>query len=235
MLVYNIKINILAILILLCLLSCGNSSIDVKRNKENKRDTINSGVLKKPVKIQSKSVSFNILNFKFQLDSLLSIIEHKKFIFNWKCDTINAKTDDKILWYFGKNGLFNLLDPENFETLVLNHFYEPSSRKILRIYLIEGFAIDTTKSESAFQKIYKKKNGKLEIIADDGTEYYYINHGLTGLSDYVIQKGKMIYWINVSAQYSKTNFDKIITIFKSNLNQQTPKDSIKCYYNQGCE
>lgn len=226
---------LIAFLILLFLFSCRNSNQNTHKNIENKNDTLASGNKNVTKQLIQTKESFNLLNFRKQLDSLLSKFEHKKLKLNWDSDTISSKSNNYILSYFQKGIFINLLKPERFDTIIMNHFYDPSTRKVLRIYLIEAFYSDSTKSKSLFQKIYKQKNNKIEMIEDDGPESYYINYGLTGLYDFVVRKGKIIYWINASSQYSKVNFNKIINIFKSNLNDNIIQDSIKCNYNQGCE
>ena len=59
---------------------------------------------------QDVKTKFNVLQFKSQLDSLLSNIEYHNFYFQLNIDTINEKSDSKILWHFGKSGLFKIIN-----------------------------------------------------------------------------------------------------------------------------
>jgi hypothetical protein len=174
---------------------------------------------------------FDIYRFKSQLDSLLSIVEYKNFQFQLNIDTINEKTNPAVLWNFrDKFGLFKIIDSKNTSQLVLYHLFDPKTRKVLRIYLIEASYNDSITFDNVYQTfILEKDRKKLFIIEDDENEYY-INYRLTWLNDYVIVLENKIYWLNVSQQYSMKNFNAIIDYFKDNLNVKNYIDTIKCIH-----
>ena len=174
---------------------------------------------------------FDIYRFKSQLDSLLSIVEYKNFQFQLNIDTINEKTNPAVLWNFrDKFGLFKIIDSKNTSQLVLYHLFDPKTRKVLRIYLIEASYNDSITFDNVYQTfLVEKDRKKLFIIEDDENEYY-INYRLTWLNDYVIVLENKIYWLNVSQQYSMKNFNAIIDYFKDNLNVKNYIDTIKCIH-----
>jgi hypothetical protein len=179
-------------------------------------------------------IEFNISKFKFQLDSFLLKIECQNCNFQLDIDTINEKTDTKILWHFGKWGLFNIINSKETSQLVLYHFFDPKTSKVLRIYIIEASYNDSITFDKVYQSFLKEQNRKIDFDISDGNEKESILHfdyGLTRLNYYVIFLDNKIYWLNVSSQYSKKNFNTIIDYFKDNLNDKNYIDTIKCIYN----
>ena len=171
--------------------------------------------------------NFNIHRFKSQLDTLLSIVERKDFQFQLNIDTINENTNPEILWHFGQRGLFKIIRSEETSKLILYHFFDPKTSKILRIYVIEAHYDNPTFFERTHQTFLEEKDRqKLFMIDDEGNEYY-INYRLTWLNDYVIILENKIYWLNVSTQYSKRSLNTIIDFFKDNLNERNYVDTIK--------
>jgi hypothetical protein len=170
---------------------------------------------------------FNIYRFKSQLDSLLSIIEYKNFQFQLDIDTVSEKSDSKIDWHFGKWGLFKLINSKEASQLIFYHFFEPKTTKILRIYLIEASYNDSIFFNKIHKSFLKEKNKEKMFAVDDEGKEYYFDSGLTTLNDYVIILKNKIYWLNLSSQYSRKNFDKIIDYFKDNLNEKNYLDTLK--------
>jgi len=205
------------------LFSCRHSNNNNTNNIETSEIFITEDIEKHDI----VEPGLNIYRFKSQLDSLLSIIEHKNFQFQLDIDTVNEKSDSKTHWHFGKWGLFNLINSKETSQLVLYHFFEPKTSKILRIYLIEASYNDSAVFNNVYRIFLKEKNKeKLFAVDDDGKEYYF-DSGLTTLNDYVVILENKIYWLNLSQQYSKKSFNKIIDFFKDNLNINNYLDTIK--------
>jgi hypothetical protein len=173
--------------------------------------------------------NFNLQHFKFQLDSLLSTFERKNFQFQLNIDTISENTNPEILWHFGQWGLFKIVCPKVTSQLILYHFFDPKTSKILRIYLIEATYNDSIIFTNVYQSFLREKDINITFMVDDGDgdEYYIPYSGLTALNDFVIILDNKIYWLNVSLQYSKKNLNKIICYFKDNLSGKNYIDTIR--------
>jgi hypothetical protein len=229
---FFILFSLLGIIILFCtLFSCIHTSID-NTNLQKISDTEIEDI----EKINVSKPRFNIYRFKSQLDSLLSMIEYENFHFQLNIDTINERTDSKILWYFEDKGLFKIINSKKTSQLIFYHFFDPKTSKVLRIYLIEASYNDSIAFEKVYNSFLREKDKKEiwvvgEDDSDEGEIEYYVDYGLTWLNDYVIILENQIYWLNVSNQYSKKNFNTIINYFKDNLKEKNYLDTIKCTYN----
>ena len=213
------------VILLSSLFSCFNSNT---KNKESFETTefldVEDAEEEKSCTIKP---NFNIYKFKIQLDSLLSTIESKDFQFQLNIDSITEKSHPDILWNFGKWGLFRTINSENTSQLILYHFFDPKTSKILRIYLIEAFYNDSIIFNNVYQTfLIEKDRKKLFMMGEEGEEHY-IDYGLTWLNDYVIILENKIYWLNVSLQYSNKSFNKMIAYFKDNLSEKNYIDTIK--------
>ena len=222
----NRKISFVLLVVFFLLTSCINS------NTKNTTtvDTFEIDLTEELEKCDVVEPNFNICRFKSQLDSLLSIVEYKNFQFQLDIDTISEQSNPTILWYFEKNGLFKIVDSKKTSQLILYHLFDPKTRKILRIYLIEASYNDSITFDKVYQTFLREKDRKKRFFIDDDANEYYINYRLTWLNDYVIVLENKIYWLNVSLQYSMKNFNAIIEYFKDNLNVKNYVDTIKCVY-----
>jgi len=214
------------IILFYSLFSCSNS----KTKSTDIVEVIDTNIEEEFEKDEVIEIKFNIFRFKSQLDSLLSVIEYQNFHFQLDIDTINEKSNPNKLWHFNKWGLFKIINSKKTTQLILYHFFDPKTSKVLRIYVIEASYNDSITFDRVHQSFLEEKDRKiLWDVYGEGKEYYY-DYRLTGLNDFVIILENKIYWLNVSSQYSKKNFNKIIDYFKDNLNEKNYLDTIKCMH-----
>ena len=212
------------IILFVFLFSCSRSNT----NNANTIEAFDSEINEDSKEEDVIGPNFNIYRFKSQLDSLLSITEYKNFQFQLNIDTVNEKTNSKILWHFNKCGLFKIINLQSTSQLVFYHFLDPKTSKILRIYLIEASYEDPIAFDEVHESFLIEKDRKKSFFIEDDEEEYFIEYGLTWLNDYVIILENKIYWLNLSSQYSKKNFNIIINYFQDNLIYKNYLDTIKC-------
>ncbi len=187
----------------------------------------NSDAILKSEKEIDNKIEFR--NFKNDLDSFVIKFNYSTTPFDLQTDTINSKSSNKDLWAY-KRGIFNLINVNSINLLIQHHYFVPKTTKILRIYLLELQFKNPRESEYFFKKLDARKNFKADL--GDG---YFLNYGLTGTSDYVILSKATILWLNISCQYSKKDFDRLIDIFLNNSNLTRNGKAIRYYCQTGYE
>lgn len=227
----KVKQNIISvgiITVLLTLLSCAN---DNKQN--NNVETTSDSLETKAVLVDSiKEMDNQLLDIgklKTDLDTFAITIKNTHVPFELKTDTVNENSSKKQLWAFQK-GIFELINPDSTELLIRNHFFIPKTKRILRLYILELKYSDNAKCSKFFQNLVARKDYKADL-----TGGYFLNYGLTGTTDYVIKLDKTILWFNVSCQYSKSEFNQLIEIFRKNISVTENEWVIKCYCHELCE
>ena len=172
---------------------------------------------------------FDLNQLKWDLDSFVMNVKRTQLPFELNTDTVNINSSDKDLWAFQK-GIFELINIDSTKQLVRHHFSIPKTKRILRIYLLELQYSSIQESNMFFKKLDSRKDYEADL-----TGGYFMYYGLTGTTDYVIKSNETILWFNVSCQYTKKEFKKLIEIFRRNILLKGNEEIIKCFCQQKYE
>jgi hypothetical protein len=212
------------------LISC-NRDNSIENNVKTPIDTIkekhrfNDAIEKS----NNKEKLYDLMQLKKDLDSFVLSVKKTNLPFTLFTDTIRENSDEKVLWTF-KNGIFELVDPDSTALLVRHHFLIPKTSRILRLNILEIKYSNIQKCNLFFNKFVDRKDYKVDLL-----EGAYLDFGLTGTTDYVIKINETILWFNISCQYSKKEFNRLIEIFRSNLQLTGNEEVIKCFCGKACE
>lgn len=195
--------------------------IDTIKEKNQFNDTIEKSI--------NKEKLYDLMQLKNDLDSFVLSVKKTNLPFTLYTDTIRENSDTKVLWAF-KKGIFELVDPDSTVLLVRHHFLIPKTSRILRLNILEIKYSNIHKCNLFFNKFVDRKDYKVDLL-----EGAYLDYGLTGTTDYVIKINETILWFNISCQYSKKEFNRLIEIFRSNLQLTGNEEVIKCFCGKACE
>jgi len=228
--IHLMKILIIILPILLNLFSCvGNKNEDNNKEVEEVNNEQKTIIVNSTIKEKKQQPLIDLYKLKDELDTFAINVKKTKQSFKLHTDTVGEKSSDKELWAFN-NGVFKLINTDSTELLIRHYLFIPKTKRILRLYFLELKYPSTKESKLFFKKLLAHKKYKADL-----TGGYYLNYGLTGTTDYVVRLGETILWFNVSCQYSKNDFNKLIEIFRKNIILSETTDVIKCYCQELCE
>ena len=221
----NILLPIITVLILFLSSCLNSSSVNENLVVEDVQvlDTpgISDSLIAENVPIKTELI--DLVKLKLDLDSFVINYKRVQLPFDLNTDTVSVKSSDKDLWAFQK-GIFELINVDSTKLLVRHHFSIPKTKNILRIYLLELHYPNIEESNKFFRKLDSRKDYEADL-----TDGYFIYYGLTGTTDYVIKSNETILWFNVSCQYTKIEFDKLIEIFRKDAVLNGSEEIIKVY------
>lgn len=163
--------------------------------------------------------------FMGQCDSFLKEKESEKYYFALESDTFNYFTDNMEIFMYG-HGLFMPLFLDTTDLIVRHYMYEPNTKRMLRIYLVEV----KYKNEHDLNK----QLNKLILRMDVDIPYSSHKLGLSQYHDYITISQDELLWLNASYEYSQRDFLHLVEILKQNINTNKYVGKILCLFGADC-
>jgi hypothetical protein len=208
----RMKFTIIYIAVILLLISCRskNSSVLI-----SEIDTLNSSEI-----LEGEfQLCIDIVKFKKQADSIISIILGHNTVFSQMTDTIkpdNASNDEEptsIPQYIALHSI----------ELFHHRFILGSPNKGLSINLYEGYFRESKTTDTVFEYLKYLANND-----DVNAQPEFNAPGLTYENDYLIKQKKSLIWLNSKCLYSFQNNMKYANAIEKSLMDNSILDRIVC-------